>query len=73
MPTIRPRISVNLPEAEYAELSEMAKKNNLSMAWIGAKAIHVFLDHYRDKQLPLAFAESVGSPTGNTEPPPEPR
>jgi len=59
MPTIKQRISVNLPNAEHAELQSLAEKNGLSMAWIGRRAIIDFLDRYRDKQLPLAFVEST--------------
>ena len=61
MPTIKQRISINLPDEEYVALSALAEKNNLSMAWIGRKAIVDFLDRYRDKQLPLSFAERVES------------
>jgi hypothetical protein len=57
MPTTKQRISINLPDAEYEELAAMAKKNNLSMAWIGHKAVLEFLERYRDKQLPLMFAD----------------
>lgn len=59
MPTIKPRISINLPDEEYVALSVLAEKNNLSMSWIGRKAILDFLDRYRDKQIPLSFAEPV--------------
>jgi predicted transcriptional regulator len=62
MPTIKQRISINLPDEEYAALSALAEKNNLSMAWIGRKAILDFLERYRDKQLPLTFAESAQRP-----------
>jgi len=57
MPTIRQRLSINLPDDEYAALSALAEKNNLSMAWLGRKAVLEFLDRYRDKQLPLTFTE----------------
>jgi hypothetical protein len=57
MPTTKQRISINLPDAEYEELSAIAKRNNLSMAWIGHKAVLEFLVRYRDKQLPLMFSD----------------
>jgi predicted transcriptional regulator len=57
MPTTKQRISINLSDSEYAALAALAEKNNLSMAWIGRKAILDFLERYRDKQLPLKFAE----------------
>ena len=57
MPTTKQRISINLQDDEYAQLAALADKNNLSMAWVGRKAILDFLDRYRNKQLPLNFAE----------------
>jgi hypothetical protein len=59
MPTTKPRISINLSESEYAELSALAARYNLSMAWIGHKAIFNFLEQNRVEslQLPLTFAK----------------
>lgn len=59
MPTTKQRISINLPEDEYAELSAMAEKHRISMAWIGRKAILDFVERYREGplQLPLTFVE----------------
>jgi len=62
VPTTKQRLSINLRDKEYAELAALAKKNNLSMAWIGHKAILDFLERYRNKQLPLKFAESAEGP-----------
>lgn len=39
MPTNKLRISINLPGNEYGELAALAEKHNISMAWIGRKAI----------------------------------
>jgi hypothetical protein len=57
MPTNKQRISVILSAGEYAELSALAEKHNLSMAWIGHQAIIDFLENNRGVllQLPLAF------------------
>jgi predicted transcriptional regulator len=69
MPTIKQRISINLPEDEYAQLAALAEKNKLSMAWIGRKAILDLLDRYRDRQLPLTFSSTAESPEWlNNEP-----
>ena len=59
MPTSKQRISINLEDGEYAELSALAEKHDISMAWIGRKAILDFLDRNREApiQLPLDFAE----------------
>ena len=59
MPTTKQRISINLPDDEYAELAALAEKHSISMAWIGRKAILDFLERNRESplQLPLTFAE----------------
>jgi len=59
MPTTKQRLSINLPDSEYAELAALAERHNLSMAWIGRKAIIDFLGRHRDNplQLPLTFSE----------------
>jgi len=59
MPTTKQRISINLLDSEYAELSALAEKHNISMAWIGRKAILELLERYRENplQLPLMFSE----------------
>jgi predicted transcriptional regulator len=64
MPTTKQRISINLPDDEYAELFAMAEKHSISMAWIGRKAIHDFVERYRDGplQLPLTFTDRGEQP-----------
>jgi predicted transcriptional regulator len=59
MPTTKQRISINLPDSEYAELAALAEKHKISMAWIGRKAILDFLERHRENplQFPLTFAE----------------
>ena len=59
MPTNKQRLSINLSVVEYAELSALAERNNLSMAWIGHKAVLEFLALARTEslQLPLAFSK----------------
>lgn len=51
------RISVNLSESEYRELSALSVNHRVSMAWLGRQAIAEFLERYRDEnlQLPLAL------------------
>jgi hypothetical protein len=58
MPTSKPRLSINLSAGEYAELSALAERNNLSMAWLGHKAVLDFLATARTEslQLPLSFS-----------------
>lgn len=59
MPTNKLRISINLTEGEYAQLSALAERHGLSMAWIGHKAIVGLLEKARgdELQLPLLFVE----------------
>jgi hypothetical protein len=64
MPTSKQRISINLSDPEYAELAALAERNNLSMAWIGHKAIIDFLEQHRESlQLPLNFRRPPGAPS----------
>ena len=64
MPTTKQRISINLPDSEYTELAALAEKHNISMAWIGRKAILDFLERNRENplQLPLTFSERAERP-----------
>jgi hypothetical protein len=56
MPTSKQRITINLSDAEYAELAALAERHNLSMAWIGHKALTNFLEQHRETvQLALSF------------------
>ena len=57
MPTTKQRVSINLSNSEYSELAALAERCNLSMAWIGHKAILDFLEQNRKEslQLPLTF------------------
>lgn len=59
MPTSKQRISINLSDAEYAELSALAERHNISMAWIGHKAVLEFLEQNRTAsfQFPLTFGK----------------
>jgi predicted transcriptional regulator len=59
MPTIKQRVTINLSDGEYGELAALAEQHNLSMAWIGHKAIVDFLENNRSEslQLPLTFAK----------------
>jgi len=59
MPTSKQRISINLSDSEYAELSALAAQCNLSMAWIGHQAVLNFLELNRTEsfQLPLTFGK----------------
>ena len=49
------RISLTLDEKEYAEISNLSEKHQISMAWICRQAINRFLEKSRngDVQLPL--------------------
>lgn len=49
------RVTVNLADREYQELSALSQKNRVSLAWLGRQAIMEFLDRYanEERQLPL--------------------
>lgn len=49
------RVTVNLEDREYRELSALSRKNRVSLAWLGRQAIMEFLGRYasEERQLPL--------------------
>ena len=51
------RISVNLSEQEYQELSSLSEQYRVSMAWLGRKTIENLLEKFENEelQLPLSF------------------
>ncbi len=54
MPTTKRRISLNLPDGEYSRLAALAEQHDVSMAWVGRRAIQEFLERHTEKQqLPL--------------------
>jgi hypothetical protein len=61
MPTTKRRIAVNLEDDEYAELCSLAEKNEVSLAWLGRRAVVQFLERCRDQQLMLPFKASSDS------------
>ena len=70
MPTIKQRLTVNLDDEDYRELAILAGRNNLSMAWLGRKAVLELLERYRENphQLPLKFVERAAPSEWNTGP-----
>ena len=60
----RPRISVGLSEEEYMELSALAEKHRISLAWLGRQAIAEFLERYRGQSLQLPLFVPSGTATG---------
>lgn len=49
----RYRVSVNLADNEYQELLALAKKHQVSMAWLGRQTIQELLSLYRQEELQL--------------------
>ena len=49
------RVTINLEDREYAELSALSDKHRVSLAWLGRQAIIEFLERREseDLQLPL--------------------
>ena len=52
------RVTVNLEEAEYRELTAISQKHRVSLAWLGRKAMVEFLERFEqdESQLPLILA-----------------
>jgi hypothetical protein len=51
--TIKHRISVNLSEKEYNELSSLSEQYRVSMAWLGREAIEGLLEKFENEELQL--------------------
>lgn len=60
MPSTKRRVAVNLPDKEFDELMAFAENHDVSMAWLGRRAILEFLNRYRTERLhlPLALRDS---------------
>lgn len=54
------RVSVNLAEEEYRELSAMSDKHRVSMAWLSRQAIIEFLELHRTEELQLPLGLRSG-------------
>lgn len=58
------RISISLPEEEYRELSALAEKHHISLAWLGRQAVAEFLERYQEHELQLPLTMPSARPTG---------
>lgn len=63
MPTTKHRIAANLTDAEFGELAAMADKYDVSLSWLGRKAILEFIDRYHSEQLRLPFRPEAAHPS----------
>lgn len=61
--TSKERLTVNLDKAEFLELQELAKANNVSMAWLGRQAIARLLEQYKQEefQFPLDLNQRMSA------------
>ena len=59
------RVTINLEDREYAELSALSDRHRVSLAWLGRRAIVELLERAEteDLQLPLNLS-SERRPTG---------
>lgn len=57
MPTTKHRIAANLTDTEFSELAAMARKYDVSLAWIGRQAVLEFIDRYSTEQLQLPLRQ----------------
>lgn len=60
------RVSVNLSESDYKELSALAEEHNVSMAWLGRYAICQLLENNKDQTLQLPLLH-LGSHKGKLQ------
>ena len=58
------RVTVNLEAPEYNQLSALADKHRISLAWLGRRAIIEFLE--RNGQEELQFPLKLSSQRANT-------
>lgn len=56
------RVTVNLEEAEYKELSAISQKHRVSLAWLGRKAMTDFLERFEREELQLPLILAPESP-----------
>ncbi len=61
--TSKERRSVNLDKSESLDLQELAKLNNVFMAWLGRRAIMRLLEQHKqiEFQSPLALNQRTGT------------
>ena len=58
------RLTVNLEDREYRELSALAEKYRVSLAWLGRQATIEFLERHAQDELQLPLRLSSERPTG---------
>jgi Ribbon-helix-helix protein, copG family len=60
------RLSVSLGDREYAELTALARRNDVSVAWVVRQAIHDLIqqeqDMGRNPELPLLRRSTLTKP-----------
>ena len=52
------RVTVNLEDREYTELSALSDKHRISLAWLGRQASIEFLERYENEELQLPLSLS---------------
>ena len=52
------RVTINIDDVEYRQLSALSDKHRVSLAWLGRQAIREFLERHVDEglQLPLSLS-----------------
>ena len=64
--TTKQRITVSIGTDEYRELQALARTHNVSMAWLGRKAISLLLKRSAQRELPLLFDNERHTRTFNS-------
>ena len=57
----RHRVTINLEDREYAELSALSERHRVSLAWLGRRAIVELLERSESEglQLPLELSSEA--------------
>lgn len=52
------RVTINIDEREFRQLTALSDKHRVSLAWLGRQAIIEFLQRHEDEELQLPLSLS---------------
>lgn len=50
------RVTINIDEREFRQLTALSDKHRVSLAWLGRQAIIEFLERHEDEELQLPLS-----------------
>ena len=56
------RVTINLDAADYRDLQGLAREHNVSMAWLGRRAITLLLEQSKQRELPFPLISARPRP-----------